>query len=118
MAYGDNWKLPLSESKKVPLTLFNHFPLLIFSPRNMKKAKISLAMLSGEVEALGARILIPFKTDKSQFSEGVAKKIPWRANLIFEGTLNGKGKIEYRFSGVDMRCWCDDCKPPKKKKKK
>jgi len=83
----------------------------------MKKAKISLAMLSGEVEALGARILIPFKTDQSQFSEGVAKKIPIRANLVFEGILNDKGKIEYRSSGVDMRCWCDDCNPPKKRTK-
>jgi len=71
----------------------------------MKKVKISLAMLSGEIEPLGARILIPFNTDKSQFS----KEIPRRMNLIFEGFMNEKGKLEYRFNGIDGRCWCDEC---------
>lgn len=65
-------------------------------------------MMKGKTDMKAARILIPFDTKKSQFSAGVTD-IPLRANLIFEAIINDKQQMEYRFSGVDMRCWCDEC---------
>jgi hypothetical protein len=80
---------------------------------DMEKTKISLAMLNGEVEVRGARILIPFDTNHSKFS----LEIPRRAMLVFEGFKNADGKLEYKFRGVDAQCYCESCMSKVEKRK-
>ena len=72
----------------------------------MKKATISLGgILRGRVDVKGTKIIIPFTTGHSKFS----RKIPRVAKLIFESYRMLDGSIEYRFSGVDAKCYCKDC---------
>ncbi len=81
--------------------------------KKKEKVKISLAMMKGKVEPMAARILLPFLTNQSKFS----KEIPRRATLIFEGIKNDRGKLEYRFIGVDAKCYCEECFRAEKTKK-
>jgi type II secretory pathway component HofQ len=74
-----------------------------------KKVTIRIAgLLKGKINNVGVRILIPFNTSKSVFADDW-KNIPRFGQLLFTAQLTPKGVLEYVFSGVQIKCYCNGC---------
>ena len=84
----------------------------------MKRTTIRLGQtMKGKVDVSTPILLIPFSTRNSHFPKKWGSVTKY-GKLVFELTRDGKGGMEYSFSGVDLMCYCNDCLPHSLKKKK